>query len=207
MAETQEILDPKEVIRQDPKSIVKYYSYEKFRDEFTSFRPVETDDSVITEDFDNKYVRVLFKAGSKATQFNAFLKAQKEENKVKEVSKEDFMKFYKNSQSLWCSKMSTRNLIRYNKDIEDDITDQKIILQNLLFFICDFWKNVLTEEQKALSKYKEVITPLAEAVLSGEAQFRANLSGPEILNKIMEDEMRFAEIAKDYLDKKSGTSI
>lgn len=202
-----ENLDPRDVILNDPDSITKFYSYSKFRDEFRSYRPVETDDCVITEDFDNKYVKVLFKAGSKATQFNAFLKAQKAEINVAEVSKEDFMEFYKNSQALWAAKMNTRNLIRYNKDIEDDITDQKIVLQNLLFFICDLWKNILSDDQKAKSKYKDVITPLADTVLSDEVQLRANLSGAEILTKILQDEIGFAVIAKDYLDKKSGSSL
>ena len=199
--------NPREVILNDPNSITKFYSYSKFRDEYTSYRPIETDDCVVTEDFDNKYVRVLFKADSKEAQFSAFLKAQKPELKVTEVSKEDFMEFYKNSKALWAAKMSTRNLIRYHKDIEDDIADQKIVLQNLLFFICDLWKNVLTPEQKAKSKYKEVFTPLADTVMSDEVQLRANLSGPTILTKILQDERDFAAIAKEYLDKKSGVSL
>lgn len=197
----------REVILNDPNSITKFYSYSKFRDEYTSYRPQGTDDCVITEDFDNKYVRVLFKAGSKEKQFSDFLKAQRAELNVTEVSKEDFMKFYKNSKALWAAKMSTRNLIRYHKDIEDDITDQKIVLQNLLFFICDLWKNVLTPEQKAKSKYKEVFTPLADTVMSDEVKLRANLSGPAILTKILQDERDFAAIAKEYLDKKSGVSL
>ena len=204
MTENQNLRD---VIFNDPNSITKFYSYSKFRDEYTAYRPRETDDCVITEYFDNKYVKVLFKAESKEKQFSEFLKAQKPELNVTEVSKEDFMKFYKNSKALWAAKMSTRNLIRYHKDIEDDIIDQKIVLQNLLFFICDLWKNVLTDEQKAKSKYKEVFSPLADAVMSDDVQLRANLSGPAILTKILQDEKEFAVIAKEYLDKKSGASL
>lgn len=199
--------DPREAILNDLNNITKFYKYSKFRDEYRTYRPVETEDCVITEDFDNKYIKVLFKAGSKATQFNAFLKAQKAEINVTEVSKEDFMEFYKGSQALWAAKMNARNLIRYNKDIEDDITDQKIVLQNMLFLMCDLWKNVLTDEQKAKSKYKDIFSPLADTVLSDEVQLRANLSGPTILTKILQDEKDFAAIAKEYLDKKSGASL
>lgn len=203
-----EIQNPREVILNDPNSIIKFYKYTKFRDEFSQYRPISpNNESVITEDFDNQYVKVLFKAGSKSAQFTAFLKAQKPELNVTEVSKEEFLEFYKGSQALKNAKMSVRNLIRYNKDIEDDITDQKIVLQNLLFFICDLWKNVLTNEQKEKSKYKEVITPLADTILSNEVQVRANLSSPETLTKILQDEKEFAEIAKEYLDKKSGNIL
>ena len=202
-----EFRDKREEILADQNSIVKFYKYEKFRDQYTAYRPVENEQCVIAEDFDNQYIKVLFKAGSKAAVFNAWVKQQKPELQVTEVSKKDFVEFYKTSISCQSAKNSLRLQIRSDKDLEDDLTDQKIVIQNLLFFICDLWENILTPEQKAKSKYNAVMTPLATLVLSDEVQLRANLAEPTVFQKIMQDEQKYAELAKVYLDKKSGENI
>lgn len=209
MADTGQVefRDKRDEILADQNSIVKFYKYEKFRDQYTSYRPVENEQCVIAEDFDNQYIKVLFKAGSKAAVFNAWVKQQKPELQVTEVSKEDFVEFYKTSISCQSAKNSLRLQIRSDKDLEDDLTDQKIVIQNLLFFICDLWVNILTPEQKAKSKYNSVMSPLATLVLSDEVQLRANLAEPTVFQKIMQDEQKYAEMAKVYLDKKSGENI
>lgn len=209
MAEAEQMgyMDNRQAILEDQKSIVKFFKYTKFRDEYTSYRPVDNDSCAIAEDFDNQYIKVLFKAGSKDAVIKAWVKEQKPELQVTEVTKEDFVKFYKTSISCQSAKKSLRMQIRQDKDIEDDLTDQKIVIQNLLFFICDLWSNILTPEQKAKSKYNQVMTPLATMVLSDEVQLRANLSDPSVFQKILSDEQKYAEIAKVYLDKKSGAAI
>lgn len=209
MAEAEQMgyMDNRQAILEDQKSIVKFFKYTKFRDEYTSYRPVDNDSCAIAEDFDNQFIKVLFKAGSKDAVIKAWVKEQKPELQVTEVTKEDFVKFYKTSISCQSAKKSLRMQIRQDKDIEDDLTDQKIVIQNLLFFICDLWSNILTPEQKAKSKYNQVMTPLATMVLSDEVQLRANLSDPSVFQKILSDEQKYAEIAKVYLDKKSGAAI
>lgn len=209
MDEAEQIgyVDNRQAILEDQKSIVKFFKYTRFRDEYTSYRPVENDSCAIAEDFDNEYIKVLFKAGSKDSVIKAWVKEQKPELQVTEVTKEDFVKFYKTSISCQSAKNSLRMQIRSDKDLEDDLTDQKIVIQNLLFFICDLWSNILTPEQKAKSKYSQVMTPLATMVLSDEVQLRANLSDPSVFQKILSDEQKYAEIAKVYLDKKSGAAI
>lgn len=209
MAEAEQMgyMDNRQAILEDQKSIVKFFKYTKFRDEYTSYRPVDNDSCAIAEDFDNQYIKVLFKAGSKDAVIKAWVKEQKPELQVTEVTKEDFVKFYKTSISCQSAKKSLRMQIRQDKDLEDDLTDQKIVIQNLLFFICDLWSNILTPEQKAKSKYNQVMTPLATMVLSDEVQLRANLSDPSVFQKILSDEQKYAEIAKVYLDKKSGAAI
>ena len=209
MAEAEQMvyMDNRQAILEDQKSIVKFFKYTKFRDEYTSYRPVDNNSCAIAEDFDNQYIKVLFKAGSKDAVIKAWVKEQKPELQVTEVTKEDFVKFYKTSISCQSAKKSLRMQIRQDKDIEDDLTDQKIVIQNLLFFICDLWSNILTPEQKAKSKYNQVMTPLATMVLSDEVQLRANLSDPSVFQKILSDEQKYAEIAKVYLDKKSGAAI
>lgn len=190
----------------NPNSVVKYFKYSMFRDEFSRYRPAETDNVAVVEDFDLEYIKVLFPEGSNQEAVNAFIRAQREELNVTEVSEEDFLKFYQGSVSCQSAKNSLRLQIRTDKDLEDDLTDQKIVIQNLLFFICDLWKNVLTDNQKGKSKYNAVMTPLAEMVLSDEVQLRANLAGPEIFSKILQDEQKYAELAKPYLEKKFGKS-
>lgn len=209
MAEAEQMgyMDIRQAILEDQKSIVKFFKFTKFRDEYTSYRPGENDSCAIAEDFDNQYIKVLFKAGSKDSVIKAWVKEQKPELQVTEVTKEDFVKFYKTSIACQSAKNSLRRQIREDKDIEDDLTDQKIVIQNLLFFICDLWSNILTPEQKAKSKYNQVMTPLATMVLSDEVQLRANLSDPSVFQKILSDEQKYAEIAKVYLDKKSGVAI
>lgn len=205
--EQKEFKDKRQEILDDKNSIAKFYKYDTYRDKYSAYRPVENDQCVIVENFDNLYIKVLFKAGSKATVFNAWVKQQKPELNVTEVSKEDFLEFYKTSIACQSSKNSVRAHIRMEKDIEDDLTDQKIVIQNLLFFICDLWSNVLTDEQKSKSKYKDVMSPLSAQVLSDEVHLRANLSGASIFQKILSDEQKFAEIAKEYLDRKAGITI
>lgn len=201
----QENINPKDTILKDPNSIVKYYKFDEYRDEYTRYLPnVDVDYAVLDGIYDLKYIKVKFKAKTPQTKINEFVNSQKSELNLTEVSKEDFLEWYKTSATLEALKHNVRNTIRFEKDLEDDLTDQKIILQNLLFFVCDLWENVLTPEMKDKSKYKDVLNSIASHVLSDEVTLRANLAESSVFQKILADEMKFANEAKRYLDSKKG---
>ena len=201
----QENINPKDAILKDPNSIVKYYKFDEFRDQYTRYLPNFDFDFVVQDGiYDLKYVKVKFKAKTPTSKINEFVNSQKAELNFVEVTKEDFLEFYKTSQSLEALKHNVRNTIRFEKDLEDDLTDQKIIIQNLLFFVCDLWENVFTPEMKEKSKYKEVLNGIASHVLSDEVRLRANLAEANVFQKILADEIKFANEAKRYLDSKKG---
>ena len=157
-------VDTRDQILNDPSSVIKFFSFNKeARNEFTYFRPQDTDFAVIAEYFDNKVVLVKFKSTkAKASDVKNFLNSQQPLLEMKEISKEDFVTFYETSESNKSMKENIRRQIRAVKDIEDDFTDQKIFIQKILYFLSDIWVNVLTAEQKEKAKFKDLIEPIAD---------------------------------------------
>lgn len=199
----------KDEIRNNAKSVVKFFSYTTYRDEFSWIRPDDNNFDYVSigEVYDGKVIKVYFKEGTKDAQVQEWVKAQDAKLGVKEMSRDEFVAFYKTSETAQRDKGSLRMSIRAEKDIEDDLTDQKIVIQNLLYLLCDIWRNIFTAEQKKKSKYNEIMEGLAKVVIDQDVQMRADLAGPEVFSKIIADETKFASLAKSYLEKKSGKIV
>ena len=199
-------VDTRDQILNDPSSVIKFFSFNKeARNEFTYFRPQDTDFAVIAEYFDNKVVLVKFKSTkAKASDVKNFLNSQQPLLEMKEVSKEDFVTFYETSESNKSMKENIRRQIRAVKDIEDDFTDQKIFIQKILYFLSDIWINVLTAEQKEKAKFKDLIEPIANRLLNQRNNLRVDTTGNDRIEKILHDESEFTDISRVYLNKKQG---
>ena len=199
-------VDTRDQILNDPSSVIKFFSFNKeARNEFTYFRPQDTDFAVIAESFDNKVVLVKFKSTkAKASDVKNFLNSQQPLLEMKEISKEDFVTFYETSESNKSMKENIRRQIRAVKDIEDDFTDQKIFIQKILYFLSDIWINVLTAEQKEKAKFKDLIEPIANRLLNQRNNLRVDTTGNDRIEKILHDESEFTDISRVYLNKKQG---
>lgn len=100
-------------------------------------------------------------------------------------------------------KKNARQKIRQSKDIEDDLTDTKIIMQWLAYAVIDIY-SVLSEEQKADMAYGNNMAMFASMLQNPEAKLRVDVEPDQLLKiqKIFMDELNFANIAKtEYLDK------
>lgn len=100
-------------------------------------------------------------------------------------------------------KMVARAKIREVKDIEDDLTDTKIILQWLAYAVIDIY-SVLTDEQKTSMAYGDNIAIFAQMLKNPDAKLRVDVEPNQLekIQKIFSDELNFAGIAKtEYLDK------
>lgn len=195
--------EEREEFLKNPDNIEKFFTYTSYWDGYNNVKPTELEDGsmMIVDIYENKVVRVLFAPHTTAKAITAWVKSQDSEINLKEIKKTDFINWYKTSDSCKRDKQFIRNAIREEKDIEDDLTDQKIIIQNMFYFICEIWKHLPTE-QKNLNKYKDIMDGLTASIES--ATLRADLEDTSKLLKLLNDEQHFSELAKIYLDRKKG---
>jgi len=186
-----------------------YFSYTPYSDEYTSYIPrtskgginisnyqndtglisvVKVDFSEMLEDPDNTKTESELK--------QEFIDEQEPNINITEITLDEFKTAISNSKQLKRGKYLARQKIRNIKDIEDDLTDNKIVIQNMFYFMIDLYKNVLTDTQRTNSAYKDLMDALVAEYNSG-LTLRANLDDPSKLFSILEDEKTFAEIVKD----------
>ena len=108
----------------------------------------------------------------------------------------------KNQKYIQNKKLNARNEIRKVKDFEDDLTDQKILIQFLARGLVGVY-SVLTDEQKANLPYKENFEIFAAAVTANNVRLDKEEDQVQRVMKIIQDEVTFADIAEEeYLSKK-----
>jgi len=169
---------------------MKYFTYQDYKDEFTTYTPNYKE--LVTKFSDN-----IIEVDITDDEVQDFITAQKEEINVQEITEQEFKSLFKETLQAKRLKDKTREDIRNIKDLEDDFIDNKIITQNILYLLSDIWINVFTEEQKENSKYKSLMDTLALLLSDEELILRADLDGPEKLMSILNDEKDFAKIAAD----------
>jgi hypothetical protein len=98
-------------------------------------------------------------------------------------------------------KKNARAKIRNIKDIEDDLTDLKKVVQFMARGFAGLWVS-LPQELKDANPYKDSFNLFSQAV--GNTEFRLDLETDQVakIAKILQDEAEFATIVKDeYLSK------
>jgi len=98
-------------------------------------------------------------------------------------------------------KNKARHRIREQKDLEDDLTDLKKVVQFMARGFAGLWAS-LPQEVKDANAYKENFDNFSSAVAS--AQLRLDLEADQVakIAKILQDEESFAQIVQDeYLSK------
>ena len=101
------------------------------------------------------------------------------------------------------NKQTARTMIRQRKDIEDDLTDNKQVIQWLLYAVLDLY-NALPQSQKDTLKYKNVMSNFYGLMMNDTTKLRVDVEpDPSAkLAKVLQDEIDFAEIVKtEYFDK------
>lgn len=143
----------------------KYFKYTEASNEFTKIvpRPVSTEEV-------SYYSKPFISVTGTEEEIQSFIDNQDNSINLTEISDVEFKEGIKDSDQIKKTKEFLRTEIRNMKDIEDDLTDTKIVLQNILFFISDLWENVLTEDQKNLSKYKEVLPVLVQSLKTNKSK-------------------------------------
>jgi hypothetical protein len=98
-------------------------------------------------------------------------------------------------------KQKARNKIRNIKDIEDDLTDLKKVVQFMARGFAGLWVS-LPQELKDANPYKDNFDLFSNAVLNTELRLDLELDQVAKIAKILQDEAEFATIVKDeYLSK------
>jgi hypothetical protein len=101
-------------------------------------------------------------------------------------------------------KMTAREKIRKLKDFEDDLVDQKVLLQFMIYLVLDMY-NALPQDQKDAMQFKERIEAFMPLVFDETTKVRADLESDKDakLLQILQDEVAFSAIVNDeYLSKK-----
>jgi len=108
----------------------------------------------------------------------------------------------KEQRFLKTSKKQAENRIRKIKSLEDDVTDQKILIQFLARGLVSI-HSILTEQQKANLPYKENFEVFATAVIMNNVRLDKEENQVGRVMEIIADEVTFADIAEEeYLSKK-----
>jgi len=100
------------------------------------------------------------------------------------------------------NKTEARNEIRKIKDLEDDLVDQKQLLQFMARGFSGLWES-LPDDIKSDNPYKDNFDAFSDIV--NNTKFRLDLEedAPEKIVKIITDEAKFADIVEEkYLSKK-----
>jgi len=99
------------------------------------------------------------------------------------------------------AKLSARSRIRNIKDLEDDLTDQKQLVQFMARGFAGLWLS-LPDELKVDNPYKDNFDAFSDLVVN--SSFRLDLESNQAakIGKIINDESDFANIVQDeYLSK------
>lgn len=99
------------------------------------------------------------------------------------------------------SKELARTKIRSLKDIEDDLTDQKKLIQFMARGFAGLWTS-LPQEIKDANPYKDNFDTFSSLIVNND--FRLDLETDQVakITKILNDEAAFAEIVnEEYLSK------
>lgn len=94
-------------------------------------------------------------------------------------------------------KLITRAKVREIKDIEDDLVDLKKLVQSLLTFTVDDWKNK-PESDKEKSKYKTVMADLSDAISENISALSTVESDLQKIEDIVDLEVEIASIVDTY---------
>ena len=98
-------------------------------------------------------------------------------------------------------KQNARTKIREIKDIEDDLTDLKKIVQFMARGFAGLWVS-LPQELKDANPYKDNFNLFSEAIANTEVRLDLEVNQAAKIAKILQDEADFATIVKDeYLSK------
>ena len=98
-------------------------------------------------------------------------------------------------------KQNARTKIRNIKDIEDDLTDLKKIVQFMARGFAGLWVS-LPQELKDANPYKDNFNLFSEAIANTEVRLDLEVNQAAKIAKILQDEADFATIVKDeYLSK------
>lgn len=100
-------------------------------------------------------------------------------------------------------KLKAREDVRNIKDIEDDITDLKYLIQSITYYIADLHNNILTEEQKSNSMFNIEMTELFNYIFNPvnnlTIDYKKNWKS---FSDIFNDEVFLTKIVKEiYYDK------
>ena len=98
-------------------------------------------------------------------------------------------------------KAEARKKIRQAKDIEDDLTDLKQIVQFIARGFAGLWVS-LPQELKDSNPYKDNFDLFSDAIINIEVRLDLEENQASKIAKILQDEAEFAIIVKDeYLSK------
>lgn len=98
-------------------------------------------------------------------------------------------------------KQNARTKIRNIKDIEDDLTDLKKIVQFMARGFAGLWVS-LPQELKDVNPYKDNFNLFTEAIINTEVRLDLEVNQAAKIAKILQDEAEFATIVNDeYLRK------
>lgn len=171
--------------------ITKHFIYVSFTDENTTHIPKVSGSEIsdLTIELFGSY-HFLVRANNE-DDILEFISRQHTSLDIQEIDESTFKLQTKNTTQTKFKKTIVRNEIRNIKDIEDDLTDQKLLIQSLAIFCTELYTNVLTEEQK-------------EQLINKIPNFKTKIDTLTLLSSnsrvLTMDEMKFSNIVSDELD-------
>ena len=181
--------------------ITSYFTYTSFSDEFTDYIPRvfgEVNEDLKLEIFEHKICCVT---ANSQEEIEEFILSQEEGLNITEISEIEFKSLYRTTNQAKTQKMIVRNHIRDIKDVEDDLSDQKLVIQSIQVFLSELYFKILTTEQKESINEKINFEKILLNYNPSENILRSVTEQDKLL-KIIADEQEFSEIAKkEYLSK------
>ena len=99
------------------------------------------------------------------------------------------------------AKATARGKIRGIKDLEDDLVDQKKIIQFMARGFAGLWAS-LPQDIKDANPYKDNFDLFSKVIVGTELRLDLETSQIDKISKIINDEVEFARIVKDeYISK------
>lgn len=183
--------------------ITKYFTYVSFTDETTTYNPKITGSEIIdlsVEIYGNTHFLVN---ANTERDILEFVSRQNLNLNIQEIDSNTFKLQTKQTAQAKFKKNIVRNTIRNIKDIEDDLTDQKILIQSLAVFCTELYTNVLTEEQRGqlisnVPNFDSKINILSKLCSNS----RVLVMTDEKFNNIVEDELVFNNTVTDIYTNK-----
>lgn len=181
----------------------RFYEYQKFENEFSIIIPKEngTTDEKLTVEYYGANLLVLI--STEIESFDKFLSKQDAKLQINELSESEFKALVKTTPQMLMNKTIARTNIRSKKDLEDDLTDQKLLTKTLILFCTKLYNDVLTQEQRDLvcqdvniNEVFETIYP--KAIIDLDI---SNINSGKI-DKIINDEINFNDIVNEQYKSK-----